>query len=40
MFDFAALLEFLKSLFEAIMAFFKKIGLNPEPAATSSDAEG
>ena len=28
MFDFGALLEFLKSIFDALMSFVKKLGLN------------
>lgn len=30
MFDFSGLLVFLKSIFEALMAFVKKLGLEPK----------
>ena len=37
MFDFSSLLTFLKSIFDALMAFFSKIGLNLSSADSEQD---
>ncbi len=37
MFDFSSLLVFLKSIFEALMAFLKKLGFDPQKEEAEGD---